>query len=110
MTDKKIARYGEEGRGQGEGAEYTPWLKLEIFPQSELHAVGVGEIKSLLSPCKADFTEKKESLSGWTKDFPFPGRVTSPVCVFAFGKNRGSAGPLPGSQQSPGLLDLILVL
>ena len=31
MTDKKIARYVEEGRGQGEGAEYTPWLKVGDF-------------------------------------------------------------------------------
>lgn len=31
MTDKKIARYLKEGRGQGEGAEYTPWLKVGDF-------------------------------------------------------------------------------
>ena len=31
MTDKKIERYIKEGRGQGEGAEYTPWLKVGDF-------------------------------------------------------------------------------
>lgn len=31
MTDKKIERYIQEGRGQGEGAEYTPWLKVGDF-------------------------------------------------------------------------------
>lgn len=31
MTDKKIERFIKEGRGQGEGTEYTPWLKVGDF-------------------------------------------------------------------------------
>lgn len=31
MTDKKIERYLKEGRGQGEGAEYIPWIKVGEF-------------------------------------------------------------------------------
>ena len=31
MTDQKIERYLKEGRGQGEGTGYTPWLKVGDF-------------------------------------------------------------------------------
>ena len=31
MTEKKIGQYIKEGRGQGEGANYTPWLKVGNF-------------------------------------------------------------------------------
>lgn len=31
MTDKKIESYIQEGRGQGEGAKYIPWLKIGNF-------------------------------------------------------------------------------
>ena len=31
MTNKKIECFIQEGRGQGEGAEYTPWLKVGDF-------------------------------------------------------------------------------
>ena len=33
-SENKIARYLKEGRGQGELADYIPWLKIQDVPSN----------------------------------------------------------------------------
>ena len=59
MTDKKIERYIKEGRGQGEGAEYTPWLKVGDFSSKgrghRIKDPKTGRIHHFFSDLEADF-------------------------------------------------------
>lgn len=59
MTDKKIERYIKEGRGQGEGAEYTPWLKVGDFSSTgrghRIKNPKTGRIHHFFSDLEADY-------------------------------------------------------
>ena len=59
MTDKKIERYIKEGRGQGEGAQYTPWLKVGDFSSTgrghRIKNPKTGRIHHFFSDLEADY-------------------------------------------------------
>lgn len=42
LTEKKIQQMEKEGRGQGEGSHYKPWITIQDFPSSGLVTRGVG--------------------------------------------------------------------
>lgn len=42
MTEAKIERFIKEGRGQGTGAEYIPWIKIQDVPSEGRATRGVG--------------------------------------------------------------------
>lgn len=59
MTDKIIERYIQEGRGQGEGAEYVPWIKVgEFSSQGRGHRIRdpkTGREHHFFSDLEADY-------------------------------------------------------
>lgn len=59
MTNKKIEQYIKEGRGQGEGAEYKPWLEVGNFSsQGRGHRVmnpKTGRVHHFFSDLEADY-------------------------------------------------------
>ncbi len=58
-TEEKIARYIKEGRGQGEGIHYKPWLKIQDFPsKGRVHRIKgnkSGRIHHLFSDLERDY-------------------------------------------------------
>ena len=42
LTEKKIAEMEKEGRGQGTGEDYKPWINIQDFPSNGLATRGKG--------------------------------------------------------------------
>ena len=59
MTEKKIQAYLKEGRGQGSGAEYKPWIYIHDFPSlGRVHRIlgmTTGRIHHLVSDGEARY-------------------------------------------------------
>ena len=59
LTDKKIEQFIKDGRGQGEGAEYKPWLQIGDFSsQGRGHRIRdhiTGRIHHLFSDLEANY-------------------------------------------------------
>ena len=58
IDENRAARFVKEGRGQGEGAEYKPWLKIQDVPSygrsHRLLGISTGRIHHLLSDLELD--------------------------------------------------------
>lgn len=58
IDEKRAARFVKEGRGQGEGAEYKPWLTIQDVPSygrsHRLLGISTGRIHHLLSDLEFD--------------------------------------------------------
>lgn len=58
INEKRVARFVKEGRGQGEGAEYKPWLKIQDVPSHgrshRLLGISTGRIHHFLSDLELD--------------------------------------------------------
>lgn len=59
LTEKKINQMEKEGRGQGIGENYKPWIKIQDFPSSVLDSRGKGwktkRIHQFLSKLECDY-------------------------------------------------------
>jgi hypothetical protein len=59
LTEKKIAEMEKEGRGQGKGENYKPWIIIQDFPSSGLATRGIGwktnRIHHFLSKLELDY-------------------------------------------------------
>ncbi|PRS29062.1 heteromeric transposase endonuclease subunit TnsA [Bacillus sp. RJGP41] len=59
LTEKKIAQLEKEGRGQGKGENYKPWINIQDFPSSGLATRGKGwktnRIHQFLSKLERDY-------------------------------------------------------
>lgn len=42
LTEKKIEQMEKEGRGQGTGEDYKPWINIQDFPSNGLSTRGKG--------------------------------------------------------------------
>lgn len=58
IDEKRAAKFVKEGRGQGEGAEYKPWLTIQDVPSygrsHRLLGISTGRIHHLLSDLELD--------------------------------------------------------
>jgi hypothetical protein len=58
IDEKRAARFVKEGRGQGEGADYKPWLTIQDVPSRgrshRLLGISTGRIHHLLSDLELD--------------------------------------------------------
>ena len=59
LTEKKIIKYIKEGRGQGIGREYIPWLKVQDFPSkgriSRVKSWKTGRVHHFLSDLETEY-------------------------------------------------------
>ncbi|SDN50091.1 TnsA endonuclease C terminal [Psychrobacillus sp. OK028] len=59
LTEKKISEMEKEGRGQGTGENYKPWINIQDFPSSGLSTRGKGwktnRIHQFLSKLEKDY-------------------------------------------------------
>ncbi|MGH0510461.1 TnsA endonuclease N-terminal domain-containing protein [Bacillus paranthracis] len=59
LTEKKIAEMEKEGRGQGTGEDYKPWINIQDFPSNGLATRGKGwktnRIHQFLSKLERDY-------------------------------------------------------
>lgn len=66
LTDEKVARWISEGRGQGEGADYTPWIQIgEVSSRGRSHRIKDhknGRVHHLLS----DLEKRYYYIAAWS--------------------------------------------
>lgn len=77
ITQEKIERFIKEGRGQGVGAEYLPWLKIQDVPSEGRSTRGVGwttgRRHELLSDIERDYCyllDYSDEVSDIREQFP----------------------------------------
>ena len=59
ITEKKIIKYINEGRGQGLGKDYIPWIKIQHFPSngrvSRIKSWKTGRVHHFLSDLETKY-------------------------------------------------------
>jgi len=103
LTEKKIAEMEKEGRGQGEGENYKPWIYIQDFPSIGLSTRGKGwktnRIHHFLSKLERDyfyFLEWNQSVVDIREQFPL---IREDTMVIA--ENKGIKHPIDPKTQIP---------
>jgi hypothetical protein len=103
LTEKKIAEMEKEGRGQGKGENYKPWINIQDFPSSGLVTRGKGwktnRIHHFLSKLERDYfyvLEWNQSVVDIREQFPLNREDTLFIAT-----NKGIKHPTDPKSQIP---------
>lgn len=103
LTDKKIAEMEKEGRGQGTGENYKPWITIQDFPSNGLATRGKGwktkRIHQFLSKLERDYfyvLEWNPSVVDIREQFPLTREDT-----FSIAEKKGIKHPTDPNSQIP---------
>jgi hypothetical protein len=83
MTERKVQKYLKEGRGQGAGADYQPWLTIHDFPSigrvHRIFGLTTGRIHHLMSDAEARYFTQcdwRDDISDIREQFPLERDMT----------------------------------
>lgn len=103
LTEKKIAEMEKEGRGQGTGEHYKPWINIQDFPSNGLATRGKGwktnRIHQFLSKLERDYfylLEWNPSVVDIREQFPLIREDT-----FYIAEGKGIKHPTDPTSQIP---------
>jgi hypothetical protein len=103
LTEKKILEMEKEGRGQGTGEDYKPWINIQDFPSSGLATRGKGwktnRIHQFLSKLEKDYfyvLEWNNSVVDIQEQYPLTRQDT-----FLIAENKGIKHPTDPKSQIP---------
>lgn len=103
FDESKIKRFLKEGRGQGRGAEYRPWLTIGDVPSSgrshRLHGLTVDRVHHLLSDIECGLfylADWADAVTDIREQFPLERDATQRI-----GAQLGIAHPLDTATRTP---------